>query len=373
MTEREMARLLKDFLPSEEGIEAAGNRVLQRLRQSTSEEQVQGDEPLKALQSDRRNLVIAVAGAAIVLFLVSAAFLRNLHSDKTMERTNGNQAGVPLPDPANLSQTTPSQKLSFEIVSVKPNSFGVSNRNSSIGGAGGRFVAKNVTLRVLMKYAYRSRTRDLLDGQLMGGPTWMDTDRFDVEAKPEGDSRPIPLEEMQRMVQSLLQDRFQLKIHRQTREMPVYDLIVVNRGKLKLSEDQSPVILGTGPLPSSDSAPPPRGAARLIVGSAGGILAAKGIGMGKLADSLQTQVDRPIIDKTNLPGLYDISLRFAPESDPLVGAPLTATAPGVPATSDPTAPPLFSAIQDQLGLKLQPGTGIVEVIVIDTVQKPSEN
>jgi uncharacterized protein (TIGR03435 family) len=85
-------------------------------------------------------------------------------------------------------------------------------------------------------------------------------------------------------------------------------------------------------------------------------------------------VDRPIVDKTNLPGLYDVSLRFAPESDPLSGGPVTATPPGIPTTSsDPAAPPLFSAIQDQLGVKLQPGTGTVEVIVIDTVQKPSEN
>jgi uncharacterized protein (TIGR03435 family) len=162
--------------------------------------------------------------------------------------------------------------------------------------------------------------------------------------------------------------------HRETRELPVYDLIVVESEKLKLSEDQSPVILGTGPLPSSASAPPPRGAAGLMVGSAGGILTGNGIGMGRLADSLQTQVDRPIVDKTNLPGLYDVSLRFAPESDPLSGGPVTATPPGIPTTSsDPAAPPLFSAIQDQLGVKLQPGTGTVEVIVIDTVQKPSEN
>jgi hypothetical protein len=118
---------------------------------------------------------------------------------------------------------------------------------------------------------------------------------------------------------------------------------------------------------------PTADAARLMVGSAGGILTGNGIGMGRLADSLQTQVDRPIIDNTNLPGLYDISLRFTPESDPLLGGPVTATPPGIPTTSDPTAPPLFSAIQDQLGLKLQPGTGTVEVIVIETVQKPSEN
>jgi len=196
----------------------------------------------------------------------------------------------------------------------------------------------------------------------------MDTDRFNVEAKPEGDSRPILVEEMQRLVQSLLQERFQLKVHRETRELPVYDLVLLKSNKLKLSDDQSPVVLGVGQLPSGGSNAPPRGAARLLVGSTGGILAANAIGIEKLADSLQTQVDRPIIDKTNLSGLYDVSLRFTPETDPLLGGP-----PGVPTTVDASAPPLFSAIQEQLGLKLQPGTGTIEVIVIDTVQKPSEN
>jgi uncharacterized protein (TIGR03435 family) len=262
---------------------------------------------------------------------------------------------------------TPST-TSFGVVSVKTSNAGGA-RNTSIGAVGGRFVATNVTIKGLLRYAYRSRTTDLTNAQLVGGPAWVDTDRFDVEAKPEGDSRPIPLEQMQQMVQSLLQDRFQLKIRRETREMPVYNLVTVKSEKLKLSEDQSPPVPGAGQQPPNASTPP-RGAARMAVGGSGGTLEATAIGMAQLASSLQVQVDRPIIDKTNLPGLFDIHLQFAPESSSPVGGPQQA-APVLP--SDPPGPSLFTAIQEQLGLKLESGKGPVAVIVIDRVQKPKEN
>jgi uncharacterized protein (TIGR03435 family) len=108
----------------------------------------------------------------------------------------------------------------------------------------------------------------------------------------------------------------------------------------------------------------------MAVGSSGGTLEATAIGMAQLASSLQVQVDRPIIDKTNLPGLFDIHLQFAPESNSPVGGPQQAL-PVLP--SDPAGPSLFTAIQEQLGLNLESGKGPVEVIVIDSVQKPKEN
>ena len=263
-----------------------------------------------------------------------------------------------------LSQTA--LNPSFEIVSVKPSKAG-GPRNSSIGVAAGRFVATNVTLKGLVRYAYRSRTTDFMNNQLVGGPAWVDTDHFDVEAKPDGDSRPFPLEQMQLMVRSLLQDRFQLKIHRDTREMPVYNLIVVKSGKLKSSEDQSAPVPGAGPQ-SSNPSDPPRGAARMAVGSSGATLAATAIVMAQLASALQVQVDRPILEKTGLQGLFDIHLQFAPESGSTVGGPTAAALP-----SDSSGPSLFTALQEQLGLKLESSRDQVEVIVIDHAEKPSEN
>lgn len=96
---------------------------------------------------------------------------------------------------APLLSQAPEQKLKFEVVSLKSNKSGV--RNSSFGAAGGRFVATNVTLRGLLDYAYRTRSAALLHSQIAGGPSWLDTDHFDVEATPAGDSHPVPVDQMQ--------------------------------------------------------------------------------------------------------------------------------------------------------------------------------
>ena len=266
-----------------------------------------------------------------------------------------------------LFSQSPLQKLTFEVVSLKLNKSGV--RNRSVGAAGGRFVATNVSLRGLLDYAYRTRSSGLFDSQIAGGPSWLDTDRFDVEAKPEGDSRPIPVDQMQLLVVSLLEDRFQLRLHREKREMAVYNLLMAKKGKLKRSEDQSPVVYGPlgGTPPPSKSSSPPRGASMMMANNSGVELMATAINMATLAGSLQLQVDRPIIDKTNLQGLFDIELRFAPTSA-IQSAPQPGAAPPVE-----VGPSLFTALQEQLGLKLQAGKGPVEVFVIDHIERPTEN
>jgi uncharacterized protein (TIGR03435 family) len=266
-----------------------------------------------------------------------------------------------------LFSQNPPPKLKFEVISIKANKSGV--RNSSIGAAGGRFIATNVSLRRLLDDAYRTRSSALFNSQIVGGPAWLDTDRFDVEAKPEGDGRPIPVEQMQIMVQSLLEDRFALRLHREKREMAVYNLVVAKKGKLKRSEDQTPVVygpLGGPPTPSKSSAPP-RGVSRMLGNSTGVELMATAINMATLAGTLQLQADRPIIDKTNLQGLFDIELRFAPGSA-IQSAPQPAAA--LPVEGGPS---VFTALQEQLGLKLQAGKGPVEVFVIDHAEKPTEN
>jgi uncharacterized protein (TIGR03435 family) len=178
---------------------------------------------------------------------------------------------------------SPVQKLKFEVVSLKANKSGL--RNRSIGAAGGRFVATNVSLRGLLDYAYRTRSSGLLESQIASGPAWLDTDRFDVEAKPEGDGRPIPVDQMQIMVQSLLEDRFALSLHREKREMAVYNLVVTKKGKLKRSEDQSPIVYGPlgGPPQPSTSSSPPRGVSRMLGNNTGVELMATAINMATLA------------------------------------------------------------------------------------------
>jgi uncharacterized protein (TIGR03435 family) len=172
------------------------------------------------------------------------------------------------------------------------------------------------------------------------------------------------------MVQSLLEDRFQLKVHGETRDLPVYELTVAKGGpKAKLSEDQSPPML---PEPGTPPPPPgtvPRGLMRMGRGDfADSAISIDNFALGAL------YVGRPVIDKTGLKGLYDIKLQWAPERVSNAG-PFQPGAPiaGPDTAADPSGLSIFTAVQEQLGLKLESTKGPVKVLVIDRVQKPSEN
>jgi uncharacterized protein (TIGR03435 family) len=192
----------------------------------------------------------------------------------------------------------------------------------------------------------------LFPRQIIGGPEWIDKDRFDIEARVKGNVQSVPTEQLRLMLQALLEERFRLRAHRETREVPVYNLIVVKGGPKK-SADQTP----TEPRNSiitidTDAAPSlPRGALHMRRTPTGTILSGTSVELSQLIFLLQLQsYERIIFDKTNFKGLMDIQLRFTeyPESK------------------------LFTAIED-LGLKLEPVIGPVEHVVIDSVQKPAEN
>jgi uncharacterized protein (TIGR03435 family) len=163
------------------------------------------------------------------------------------------------------------------------------------------------------------------------------------------------------MLQALLEDRFRLQVHRETRELPIYNFVLA-RGGLKMSADQTPpdpskgfITFDSDPAPS---APLPRGAIHMGRTPSGTTLSGTGVAVALLMNLLQGQSDRIIIDKTDFKGLLDIQLRFT----------------DVRSTeqSDSTAPSLFTAIQD-LGLKLESAKATIEVVVIDSVQKLTEN
>jgi uncharacterized protein (TIGR03435 family) len=165
------------------------------------------------------------------------------------------------------------------------------------------------------------------------------------------------------MVQSLLEERFQLKAHRETRELPLYELTVSKNGaKIKLSEAQTPptALVGGGGRQRGSL---PRGGIRLGRGD----LEAQAQSIELFATALGAlYVDRPVVDKTGLKGLYDIRLQWTP--DPGLNATLS------PATPAPASgPSLSNAIEEQLGFKLEAGKGPLPVLVIDSVQRPSEN
>jgi uncharacterized protein (TIGR03435 family) len=274
---------------------------------------------------------------------------------------------------AAVAQTpAPWPKPSFEVASIKP----TTARGPVNTSPGGEYVAAGQPLKALIALSHRIR-----GFQVLGGPAWVGTDLWEIQAKaPEG---RVPARSTQRdlnkpdvmdlMLQSLLEDRFQLKLHQETRQLPVYELVVAKGGpKLTLSENQGPI------LPRDPSAPirrQPNGLPEMIRGmySIGGFgtvpggrkFEGKAIALSALINQLIGMMNRPIIDKTNLTGLYDIKLEWIPDN-------LQAT-PGGPPAPDSEGPTLTTAIQEQLGLRLESTKGPVEVIVIDSVQRPTEN
>lgn len=198
----------------------------------------------------------------------------------------------------------------------------------------------------------------------------MDSERFDIEGE---DPRADP-DQLRLMLRSLLEDRFKLKVHRETKEGPVYALVLAKGGaKIKLSRDQSPENVD-GPAPPG--AGPNHGAIRIGAGN----LVGNAVTLSWFATMLSQRLDRLIVDKTNLTGRYDIRLQWTPNAGEypydLGGNRLPTSIidmSGTAVTLDPSGPSIFSAMQEQLGLKLESAKAPVELLVIDHVEKPSEN
>jgi uncharacterized protein (TIGR03435 family) len=309
-------------------------------------------------------------------------------------------AAMPLP-----SQTPAPQRLSFDVVSIKPNAS--PPRGGYIGGGtrGDRYTMVYSNLRMLLQGAYQRRSTTAISPlQIVGGPSWIDSDRYDIQATANCSGGSLSQEQVQLMVRSMLEDRFQLKAHMETREGQVYNLVVAkNPPKIKVSEDQTAVprrvsgpILPCSPVPEppANPGPPtvppgqrgspfdpdnpaPRGFLGMRFSQAGIMLRGSAVTISGMIGMLQNYVGGTIIDKTDLKGLYDFTLQFGPEG--LVnpdGRPMSSlTAPGTPRTVDTAADPaptLFSAVQE-LGLKLESAKGPIEVLVVESVQKPTEN
>src|SRR5262249_50143955 len=206
-----------------------------------------------------------------------------------------------------LSAQTP-EKPTFEVASIKTHH--ASEHAYSLGPAGDRFVATNVTLRQLVQFAVRPvPARVFIDSQIIGGPTWINMDRFDVQAKADSGGRTVPFEDLRHMTESLLEERFHLRMHREKREMTVYALVALNSGvKMKRSATQV--------LPKSDgrlrvfdpNAPQPLGSLIMAPARPGDstiTFSGSAAAMLMLTNVLQGFVDRLVVDETNLTGLFD--------------------------------------------------------------------
>jgi uncharacterized protein (TIGR03435 family) len=225
---------------------------------------------------------------------------------------------------------------SFEVATIKPSQPQSADRQ--ISGfqtpAGGRLNSVSTSLRMMITFAYNVK-----DYQVSGGPGWANSEPYDITAKAAGNATPAQL---RLMLQTLLTERFKLALRHETKEAPIYELVVAKGGP-KIKEDTT--------------------SARRITNynGRGGVMVQK----ASLADFAQllggSLTGRPVVDKTGLQSTYSFKLDFAPDIGEAGVSP------------DPNAPSLFTALQEQLGLRLQPAKGPVENLVIEGAERPSEN
>ena len=214
---------------------------------------------------------------------------------------------------------------------------------------GRHFSTLNTSLGDLINFAYGLHAR-----QITGGPAWLSTDKYDLSANPEGEGMPND-RQLKTMVQKLLAERFQLTFHKDKKELSVYALVVTKTGA-KMTKNESD----------------PNGLPGLGFRGLGALIVRNG-NMDDFSKIMQDPVlDRPVIDKTGLSGRYDFTLNWTPDQFQF-SAMQGAGAPPSPSTTADALPELFTAIQQQLGLKLEATKAPVEVIVIDKAEKPSGN
>jgi uncharacterized protein (TIGR03435 family) len=260
------------------------------------------------------------------------------------------------------------ERPAFQAASIKPNTearpFGRIIRPQP----GGRLTSQNAPLLMLIQNAYSVQAF-----QVVGGPEWVNTTGYDIEAKPEANTDRA---RMWLMLQTLLADRFKLALHRETRELPLYALTIGKNG-FKPPAPKEGLCISLPP----DAPPPPPGSQaqcgfiRINMSPAGLKMEGGKVKMAELIRMLAAAMGRPVLDRTGFTGEFDVQLSFTPDESTmgLPGARGPRDVGGPQLATDPDRPTLFAALQEQLGLKLVTAKGPVEVLVIDHVERPTEN
>jgi uncharacterized protein (TIGR03435 family) len=297
---------------------------------------------------------------------LGAVFLGKLGADGTTLAGDWTESRTPQPMPIVFVKATsetaweiaappPPPKMlpedadpSFAVATIKPDvTSGIKMRGP--GTDGHEFKLRNGSLGDLISFAY-----DVQANEIIGGPSWMDQDRYDIEARQDVDGLAND-KQLRAMVRKLIEDRFQIKIHHDKRDLSAF-LLTVAKGGPKLTPSQS-----KGDWPGTGYVRMPGGVVMEMYNGT----------VDDLADYLQSAiVDRPVVDHTGIAGRFDMTVKFTPDNTQFKGHP-----PNVRPGPDTTevAPSLFEAMERQAGLKLSPGKADVGVVVIDHVEKPSAN
>jgi uncharacterized protein (TIGR03435 family) len=319
----------------------------------------QGGQPIGASSVTQQGSTIKMAVSAI-----GGSYEGKLSSDGASITGTWTQGGPPAPlnfaratpetawtipePPAPVKPMAANADPAFEVATIKPSDPATPGSSMLVGRGGANlFTTTNSTLADLIVFAYGIHAR-----QLTGGPSWLGSDKYDLNAKPDQPGIPN-VTQLRTMVQKLLADRFQLAFHRDKKELSAYIITVAKSGpkmaKVEGDRGNLPGFGGRGP----------------------GSIGVRNSTMAEFAEFLQSRIlDRPVVDQTALPDRYDFTLTWTPDASQAAAA--GSAAPPPPDNAD--APPdLFVAVQQQLGLKLDSGKASVEVLVIDKVEKPSAN
>ena len=256
----------------------------------------------------------------------------------------------------------PAPRSEFEVASIRPHSS--TDNKAFVQAFQGRLVMQNFSLKQIILFAY-----DVPRNQVSGVQSWMESDHFDIQATSATDATVKQVEGP--MLRALLEERFHLKVHRELMERPAYDL-TVDKGGVKMHPSRegncTPYAMDAPPPLAAQDAPRPTYCdfPRLTGDGLNWTLEGNGVTVGKLAATLsRSGLDRPVVDRTGLTGGFDLQLKWT--------ADMPEGSPGSGATIDPTGASIFTALREQLGLKLESAKEPVEVLVIEHVEQPSEN
>ena len=271
---------------------------------------------------------------------------------------------------------------SFEVASVKPNHSG--SHGGRLDIPEGRFLATNLPAKMIIAWAYAGTSLPLRLDQLQGAPSWIDSERYDIDAKLDDSDvealRKLPAEQrllqIRLRLQSLLADRFKLRVRNETKELSIYALVIAKKGP-RLQEAKPGDTYPNG-MKGVDGRPI---LGKMWVGQGQNgefFLKGQAVSMATFVTTMahSNHVGHTVLDETGLKGTYDITLEWTPDQSPdgMIQGPdggkLGAESASPPDTSGPS---LFTAIREQLGLQLEPTKGPVDVIVIDHIERPSEN
>jgi uncharacterized protein (TIGR03435 family) len=281
---------------------------------------------------------------------------------------------APAPSGAQSQDTSATApKFEYEVASIKPNKPGSNGVSSGFSYSAAGFTATGQTMQSLIQQVF-----EIQNDQLAGAPAWLNTERYDIDAKMDSSTadalQKLSLDDREsarrQMLKAILVDRLKITLHRETKELSIYSLVIAKNGpKLRVANpgDTYPNGIPGFRQPGMSTTSSRSGSESMT---------AQAVPLSTLVRVLARALRRTVVDKTGLTGNYDFTLRWSTDesgmqSTPEGGGGLTG-ASGVPPT-EPSAPTLFAAVQEQLGLKLERGKGPVEVIVIDHIERPSRN